>query len=94
MAEPDVDAGHPSDASEFRYAARIEVKPAIELPSTEGLPARRPRVEVGLEEVESELESLRQRNAPLVEESEGTRAARGHVLSIDFTGEVDSYNFV
>ncbi len=93
MAEPDVDAGHPSDASEFRYAARIEVKPAIELPSTEGLPARRPRVEVGLEEVESELESLRQRNAPLVEEPEGSRAARGHVLSIDFTGEVDGQPF-
>jgi trigger factor len=93
VAEPEIDAVHPSEESEFRYTARIEVKPAIALPDTQGLPARRPRVEVGLEEVEGELETLRQRNAPLVEEPEGTRAARGNVLSIDFVGEVDGRPF-
>jgi len=93
VAEPEIDARHPSDASEFRYTARVEVKPVIELPDTQGLPARRPRVEVEPEEVESELEALRQRNAPLVEEPEGTRAARGNVLSIDFSGEVDGRSF-
>ena len=93
VAEPEVDATHPDAASEFRYTARIEVKPPIELPDTSGLPARRPRVEVAPEEVEGELEALRQRNAPLVEEPEGTRAARGHVLSIDFAGEVEGRPF-
>jgi trigger factor len=93
VADPEIDAAHPGEGSEFRYTARIEVKPAIELPELQGLPARRPRVEVGLEEVEAELENLRQRNAPLVEEPEGTRAARGHVLAIDFVGEVDGRPF-
>jgi len=93
VAEPEIDAAHPCDESEFRYTARIEVKPAIELPDTQGLPARRPRVDVAPEEVEGELEALRKRNAPLVEESEGTRAARGNVLTIDFAGEVDSRPF-
>jgi trigger factor len=93
VAEPAIDAPHPSEGSEFRYTARVEVKPAIELPDTHGLPARRPRVAVSPEEVEAELEALRQRNAPLVEEPEGTRASRGHVLSIDFAGEVDGSPF-
>ena len=93
VAEPAIDAAHPSEDREFRYTARIEVRPAIEVPDTHGLPARRPRVEVAPEEVESELEALRQRNAPLVEGPEGTRAARGHVLVIDFAGEVDGRAF-
>jgi trigger factor len=93
VAEPEIDAAHPSEGSEFRYTARIEVKPVIELPDTTGLPARRPAVEVKPEEVEGELEALRQRNAPLVEEPEGTRAARGNVLTIDFAGEVDGASF-
>lgn len=93
VAEPAIDAAHPSEDREFRYTARVEVKPAIELPDTRGLPARRPHVEVTPEEVESELEALRQRNAPLVEEPEGTRAARGHLLSIDFAGEVEGRAF-
>ncbi len=93
VAEPEIDAVHPCDESEFRYTARIEVKPAIELPDTQGLPARRPSVEVAPEEVEGELEMLRQRNAPLVEEPEGTRAARGNVLAIDFVGEVEGRPF-
>jgi trigger factor len=93
VAEPAIDASHPSADREFRYTARVEVKPVIELPDTSGLPARRPRVAVSPEEVEAELEALRQRNAPLVEEPEGTRAARGHVLSIDFAGEVDGRAF-
>jgi trigger factor len=93
VAEPAVDAGHPNEDREFRYTARVEVKPAIELPDTNGLPARRPRVAVSLEEVENELEALRQRNAPLVEEPEGTRAARGHLLKIDFSGEVEGRAF-
>jgi trigger factor len=93
VAEPAIEAAHPSEDREFRYSARVEVKPTIALPDTAGLPARRPRVEVGLEEVEGQLEELRQRHAPLLEEPEGTRAARGHVLVIDFAGEVDGRAF-
>jgi trigger factor len=93
VAEPEVDAPQPSEDREFRYTARIEIKPAIALPDTHGLPARRPRVEVADADVDAELEALRQRNAPLVEEPEGTRAARGHVLSIDFAGTVDGRPF-
>jgi len=93
VAEPEVDAAAPSQDQEFRYSARVEVKPAIALPELSGLPARRPRVEVTDADLDAELEALRQRQAPLVEEPEGTRAARGHVLAIDFTGTVDGQPF-
>jgi trigger factor len=50
-------------------------------------------VEVRDDEVLIELEHLRERHAPIVEEPEGTRAARGHLVSIDFVGRVDGQPF-
>jgi trigger factor len=93
VSEPAIDAEAPREGAEFRYVARVEVKPRIELPDTAGLPARRLPVAVATEEVERELETLRQRGAPLVEEPEGTRAARGHAVSIDFEGLVEGQPF-
>jgi trigger factor len=93
VAEPSVESETPSAGQGFRYTARIEVKPEIELPDLAGLPARRPRVEVAEEDVERELEALRQRHAVLLEEPEGTRIAEGHVASVDFVGRVDGETF-
>ncbi len=91
--EPAVETTTPVSDQAFRYTARVEVKPEIELPELGGLAARKPRVEVGDDEVLRELESLRQRNAPLVEEPEGTRLGEGHIASIDFVGRVDDKPF-
>lgn len=88
VAEPAIEAQPPADGSSFRYSARIEIKPALVLPSIRGLPAVRPSAEVRFEEVEEQLEGLRQRHAPLVEEPEGTAAARGNVLTIDYVGRL------
>ncbi len=93
VTEPQVDASPPHPDAEFRYVAHVEVKPAIELPALEGLPGRKPVVRVGDDDVASELERLRQRNAPVVEEPEGTAAERGHVLSIDFVGRIGGKPF-
>lgn len=93
VTEPTVDASPPQPDAEFRYVAHVEVKPAIELPELEGLPGRKPAVRVGDEDVASELERLRLRHAPVVEEAEGTAAERGHVLSIDFVGRIDGKPF-
>jgi len=93
VAEPAIEAQPPADGSAFRYSARIEVKPALALPAVRGLPAVRPPTEVRFEEVEEQLETLRQRHAPLVEEAEGTAAARGNVLAIDYVGRLDGQAF-
>lgn len=93
VAEPTVDAQPPRAGEGFRYRAHVEVKPAFELPELEGLPARRPKVWVTDEDVEQELETLRERRATLEDEPEGAEAATGHVVVIDYEGRVDGEPF-
>src|SRR5262245_50740989 len=93
VATPAIDASPPQADREFRYKAVVEVRPPIELPALEGLPGRRPLVLVGDDEVEREIETLRLRHAPLIEEPAGTRAANGHIVTIDFVGRIGGVPF-
>jgi trigger factor len=93
VSEPSIEADTPVEGEAFRYRARIEVKPEISLPDLSGLPGSKPRVEVDEEEVDREIEQLRQRNAPWVEEPEGTPAAEGHTVKADFVGRIDGEPF-
>jgi trigger factor len=93
VSEPAIDAGALEDGASFRYRASVEVRPEISLPDIKGLPARRPVVEVGVEDVEGELQGLRERRAPLLDEPEGTPAAPGHTLVIDYVGSIDGQPF-
>jgi trigger factor len=93
VAPPDIDAQPPRPGEDYTYVARVEVAPEIELGDLSGLPAKRPRVEVPDADVERELERLRERQAPLVEEPEGTGAETGHVLNIDFVGRIEGETF-
>jgi trigger factor len=93
LLEPGVEAEAPAPDASFRYKARLEVKPEIELPELEGLPAKRPAVEVGEDEVLTHLEGLRERSAPIVEEPEDTEADEGHFVVMDFVGRVDGEPF-
>ena len=93
VSEPAIDAEALAADAPFRYRASVEIKPEISLPDIKGLPARRPVVEVGVEDVEEELQGLRERRAPLLDEPEGTAAAMGHTLVIDYTGTIDGEPF-
>ncbi len=93
VSEPAVDAAPPEEGCAFHYRVRVEVKPAVVLPELAGLHARRPPLEVAEAEVEHELEALRQRQAVLTEEAEGTPAARGHVVTVNFEGRVEGQPF-
>jgi trigger factor len=93
VAEPAVEAATLLAGEDFCYTARVEVKPEIELPDLTGLPAKKPRVEVADEEIEREIEALRQRNAPVIEEPEGTLLASGHIATLDFVGRIEGKPF-
>ena len=93
ILEPGIDAESPVQGEPFAYNAQIELKPEIELPDTQGLTAKRPSVSVGEDEVLIQLEQLRERSAPVVEEPEGTAADEGHHVTIDFVGKVDGEPF-
>jgi len=93
VAEPAIEADTPAAGVDFKYTVRVEVKPNVVLPDTQGLPAIRPAVDVSDEEVAEQLDALRTRNALAVEEPEGTEAETGHVLAVDFVGRVDGEPF-
>lgn len=87
VSEPAVDADVPQPDAAFHYRVDIEVRPPIELPELEGLPARRPLVFVGDEDVEREIQTLRERRAPLADAPE-EEASEGSVLGIDYEGRI------
>jgi trigger factor len=93
VAEPAVDARPPLAGAGFRYEARVEVKPAIELPEISGLKGKRPAVAVAEAEIDRELEALRLRRAPLVDEPADTPVADGHFVTADYVGRVDDKPF-
>jgi trigger factor len=93
LCEPGIDAEPPQAGVDFRYTAEVEVKPEIELPDLSVLEGRKPIVLVGDDEVEAELERMRQARAALAEEKEGTAAAEGHTLTLDFEGRIDGALF-
>lgn len=93
ISEPDVEAERPEDGNVFRYTVRVEVKPEIALPDLGELTGRRPVAHVEDEEIEAELEQLRERYAQWIEEPEETEAAEGHSLKLDFEGRIDGEVF-
>jgi trigger factor len=93
VVEPQIEAGIPEEGKAFRYTARIEVKPEIELPELSALSGSRPRVAVGEADVLSELENLREQRAEWIEEPEETEAESGHQVTIDFVGRIDDVAF-
>ena len=93
VIEPQIEAEPPVEGKSFRYKARIEVKPEVELPDLTVLSGSRPKVEVGEEELLTELESLRERQVNWVEEDDEVAAAEGHQVTIDFVGTIDGEAF-
>ncbi len=93
VVEPQVEAEPPSTDADFEYTLRVEIKPEIELPALDALVGKRPRVDVSEETVDERLENLREQNAPLVEEPEGTLVAEGHTITFDYSGSIDGETF-
>ncbi len=89
VSEPTIDAGRLEAEAPFQYKAVLEIKPPIELPTLMGLPATRPSVAFSDEELDEELNTLRERRASLVDEPEGTEAETGATLVIDYAGRID-----
>ncbi|MFK7898835.1 MAG: trigger factor [Myxococcota bacterium] len=93
VVEPQIEAEPPTEGAAFKYKARIEVKPEIELPELSALSGERPLVEVGDEEILTQLEQIREQQTNWVEESEDIAAEDGHQVTIDFVGTIDGVAF-
>ncbi|MBK7947319.1 MAG: trigger factor [Deltaproteobacteria bacterium] len=93
VVEPQIEAEPPVAGQTFKYKARIEMKPEIELPDLASLSGSRPAVKVGQDEVLAELERLRERQAAWIEEADDALAAVGHQVTVDFVGTLDGVAF-
>lgn len=93
VAEPQIEAQTPVEGEAFAYTATIEVRPEIELPELTGLPGTRPPVDVGDEDLDNELEQLRQRRARFEDEAEGSEASAGSLVTLDYLGKIDDEPF-
>ena len=93
LVQPEVEAGPPTRDADFEYTLRVEVKPEIELPELDGLPAKAPAVRVDDAEVDAELERMREANAPWIEEAEDVAVGDGHTITFDYEGSVDGELF-
>jgi trigger factor len=93
VVEPSIATEPPKPGQAFRYTAEVEVKPGVELPALDGLPASRPVVQVRDDEVESELEALRLRRAALEDEPDEALAGDGSLLTVSYEGRIDGQLF-
>lgn len=88
---PDIDFGEISKGEGFTVTAVVATPPEVEVKDYTGISIKSVAYKVGDEDVERDLESIRRRNARLVE-SEGA-AKDGDTLAIDYVGTVDGEAF-
>lgn len=95
VGDPRVRSGaEPKQGAPFAYEVTVEIRPAIELRRVRGLEVTRPVLpDPDPDPVEAYLAELREAHAQLVEEPEGTTAARGRVAVLDFEGTCDGRPF-
>jgi trigger factor len=94
VAQPkiDLDITKIERGKAFTYVAEVAVKPEITLGDYKGLKMSKQKEEVSDEDVNAELEKLREQNAELVLKEEG-QLENGDVAIFDFEGFVDDKPF-
>jgi trigger factor len=88
VAEPAVDAKPPEPGTNYSYTARVEVMPEIALGDVTGLKAESLPVEVDDEEIEKQLESIRERAGTWEDGDADTLAEQGDRVKLDYEGRI------
>ena len=85
---PNIETGEP-----LAFAARVEVKPEVDVGKYEGLDVEKTKVTVEDAQVEQELNALREKAAVVEPISDRTEAQTGDLAVVDFFGYVDGETF-
>lgn len=93
IAQPDVDIVEFEAGKPLRYTATVTVKPEVTLGQYTGLGIPREVRAVSDEDVDKQIEMLRERFAQLIPAADGTALATGQFAVIDFEGTVDGTPF-
>jgi trigger factor len=89
ITTPSVEPGKVDAKESFSYVARFEVTPDVEEVKFEGFELFKPKAEVSGEQVDEQLEAVRQQHATLKTPEPARPAKSGDVVTIDFTISVD-----
>ncbi|CEG28057.1 trigger factor [Bacillus sp. B-jedd] len=89
---PEIDVEKFKRGSNFVFKATVEVKPEVKLGEYKGLEVEEFDTTVTDEDVNKEIDTLRERHAELVVKEEGT-AENGDTVVLDFKGFVDGEAF-
>ncbi len=87
LSQPEIDLGDFEDGQHLSFTAELDIKPEIELPGYEGIEAQVDDISVGDEEVEEQLQTLRQRFGSLTPVDRA--AADGDFVTIDLSAAKD-----
>ncbi len=87
-ASPELDGELAFDpASDFSYAVKYDIFPKVEVKTAKGLTIEEPQVKIEKEDLDRELESLREQNALVVEKND-IAIEKGNIVTVD-TIELD-----
>ncbi|GKU75747.1 trigger factor [Paenibacillus sp. L3-i20] len=89
---PEIDVTQFAKGQEFKFNAKVIVKPEVTLGEYKGLEVEAVKAEVTEEEISAELERLQGRHAELSVVEDGA-AQNGDISVIDFDGYVDGVQF-
>lgn len=92
VSEPDYEMVQMDKGQPFIFKAVFDTKPEVQLGQYKGLEVEKMPTEVKEEEIDAEIEKMRQRYAKL-EVVEDEAASQGDVLTIDFVGKIDDQPF-
>ena len=92
VSRPDIDVTQIEKGKSFIFTATVAVKPEVTLGEYKGIEVPKANVEVTEEEVDAEIERVRNQNARTVT-VEDRAVADGDITTIDFEGFVDGAPF-
>jgi len=90
---PEIDIVQIEKGQPFKFTATVDVKPEVELGEYKGIEVEDKAVTVTEEDVQAELNKMRERHAELVVLEEGEEAKEGDIALIDFEGFKDGVAF-
>jgi trigger factor len=93
VGKPEIDIVQLEADKPFIFKAKVEIKPEVELGEYKGLELEKIDTAISEEDVNQELENLRQRHAEMEVMGEGTAVENGDLVVIDFTGKKDGVPF-
>lgn len=92
VSRPDIDVVEIGEGKNFVYTAVVAVKPEVTLGEYKGVEVEKAKAEVTDEDVEAEINSVREKNSRLIT-VEDRGIENGDMVTIDFDGYVDGKRF-